>query len=237
MKHSFDQSQQKTWLDRLLSAVTRNRVARALPGEPDVITQPGPQDSSWKAYFHYRSSFRFRIQCYSGSGATVFGNRLPISVHNACPLRALPTVPFMATIQHTYEIAVIRSFKTRQSKAAAFQRGSDGQTASHLRSLRGELPVRPPTMHSGKLLRTMRRTQPAILVVFGAIALMNVARSPRFEAFHKVDVLGLMAAGACFGVAFALFLRMRQPKLSGNEVTLGEPRTGGAQRLPTCYGY
>ena len=56
----------------------------------------------------------------------------------------------------------------------------------------------------------MRRTQPFILAVFGAIALMNVARSPRFEAFHTVDVLGLMASGVCFGVAFALFLRVRR---------------------------
>jgi hypothetical protein len=54
----------------------------------------------------------------------------------------------------------------------------------------------------------MKRTQPAILVVFGFIALMNVARNPRFEAFHTVDVLGLMASGLCFGVALALILRV-----------------------------
>jgi len=54
----------------------------------------------------------------------------------------------------------------------------------------------------------MKRTQPFILVVFGFIALMNVARNPRFEAFHTVDVLGLMASGLCFGVAFALILRV-----------------------------
>ena len=56
----------------------------------------------------------------------------------------------------------------------------------------------------------MKRTQPFILVVFGAIALMNVARSPRFEAFHTVDVLGVMASGVCFGVALALFLGVRR---------------------------
>jgi len=54
----------------------------------------------------------------------------------------------------------------------------------------------------------MKRAQPLILVVFGAVALMNVARNPRFEAFHTVDVLGLMASGLCFGVAFALILRV-----------------------------
>ena len=41
-----------------------------------------------------------------------------------------------------------------------------------------------------------------------ASALMNVARNPRFEAFHTVDVVGLMASGLCFGVALALILRV-----------------------------
>lgn len=54
----------------------------------------------------------------------------------------------------------------------------------------------------------MKRTQPIVLVVFGLIALMNVARNPRFEAFHTVDVLGLMASGVCFGVALALIFRV-----------------------------
>jgi hypothetical protein len=54
----------------------------------------------------------------------------------------------------------------------------------------------------------MKRAQPLILVVFGLVALMNVARNPRFEAFHTVDVLGLMASGVCFGVAFTLILRL-----------------------------
>jgi membrane associated rhomboid family serine protease len=54
----------------------------------------------------------------------------------------------------------------------------------------------------------MKRTQPLILVVIGCIALMSVARNPRFEAFHTVDVLGLVASGACFGMALALIFRM-----------------------------
>ena len=54
----------------------------------------------------------------------------------------------------------------------------------------------------------MKSAPPLILVVFGFIALMNVARNPRFEAFHTVDVLGLMASGVCFGVALALILRV-----------------------------
>jgi hypothetical protein len=58
----------------------------------------------------------------------------------------------------------------------------------------------------------MKQTRPAILVIFGAIALMNVARNPRFELIHTVDVIGLVAAGACFGVAIALFVRIDQSK-------------------------
>ena len=54
----------------------------------------------------------------------------------------------------------------------------------------------------------MKRAQPLILVVFGLVALMNVARNPRFEAFHTVDVLGLMVSGACFGMALALMFRV-----------------------------
>ena len=54
----------------------------------------------------------------------------------------------------------------------------------------------------------MKITQPLILVLIGCIALINVARNPRFEAFHTVDVLGLVASGACFGVAMALIFRM-----------------------------
>ena len=45
-----------------------------------------------------------------------------------------------------------------------------------------------------------------MLVLFGAIALMNVARNPRFEAFHTVDVLGLMAS-AKVADSTSLYLR------------------------------
>ena len=47
-----------------------------------------------------------------------------------------------------------------------------------------------------------------MLVIFAAIAFMNVARNPRFEAFHTVDVVSLMASGMCIGVALALTLRL-----------------------------
>jgi membrane associated rhomboid family serine protease len=53
----------------------------------------------------------------------------------------------------------------------------------------------------------MKKTPPAILVILGVVALMNVVRNPRFEVFHTVDVLSLIASGLCFGVALALILR------------------------------
>ena len=53
----------------------------------------------------------------------------------------------------------------------------------------------------------MKRAQPVILVIFSFVALMTVARNPRLDTFHTVDVLGLMASGMCFGVAIALTLR------------------------------
>jgi hypothetical protein len=61
---------------------------------------------------------------------------------------------------------------------------------------------------ANNLKRLVKKTQPLILVVVGFIALMNVARNPRFEAFHTVDVLGLIASGLCFGAALALIFRI-----------------------------
>jgi hypothetical protein len=53
----------------------------------------------------------------------------------------------------------------------------------------------------------MRHLRTATLaVLIGAIGLMNVTRNPRFEMFHSVDVLQLIASGMCFGVALAALL-------------------------------
>lgn len=40
-------------------------------------------------------------------------------------------------------------------------------------------------------------------ILFGAISLMYVMRTPRFANLHTVDVLQLLIAGACFGVALS----------------------------------
>ena len=52
-----------------------------------------------------------------------------------------------------------------------------------------------------------------VLVSVGLIGLYNVASKPRFETFHAVDVVGLIAAGMCFGaalVALIMFFRGRR---------------------------
>ena len=52
-------------------------------------------------------------------------------------------------------------------------------------------------------------SQAGILVIIGIIGLTFVTRNPRFAAFHAVDVLQLLASGACFGVAIALLFGSR----------------------------
>ncbi|MDQ6678357.1 MAG: hypothetical protein M3Z09_13815 [Acidobacteriota bacterium] len=46
--------------------------------------------------------------------------------------------------------------------------------------------------------------QIAVVLIIGLIGLGNVTRNPRFQAFHAVDVLQLLASGVCFGVALTL---------------------------------
>ena len=49
-------------------------------------------------------------------------------------------------------------------------------------------------------------TQMIVLIAIGLVALYAVMHSPRFEQFRTVDVVLLVAAGLCFGVAFSLLL-------------------------------
>jgi hypothetical protein len=51
-------------------------------------------------------------------------------------------------------------------------------------------------------------------LILGIIGLSTLMRNPRFETFHVVDVLQLIASGMCFGVALAMLLSRRQ-KSSG----------------------
>jgi hypothetical protein len=50
-------------------------------------------------------------------------------------------------------------------------------------------------------------------VFTGAIGLFNLMGKPRFQTFHSVDVVQLIASGMCFGVGLAaLFLMIRGPR-------------------------
>lgn len=40
------------------------------------------------------------------------------------------------------------------------------------------------------------------LACFGLMALLSSTSKPRVEALHGADILGLVASGMCFGVAF-----------------------------------
>lgn len=53
-----------------------------------------------------------------------------------------------------------------------------------------------------------------VLIIIGSIGFFNLTRHPRFQAFHTVDVIQLIATGMCYGVALAgiiVFLR-RSPQ-------------------------
>jgi len=52
-----------------------------------------------------------------------------------------------------------------------------------------------------------RRRRIVVVAVVGIIGLFNVLRLPRFETYHTVDVLQLVASGMCFGVALATMFR------------------------------
>ena len=52
----------------------------------------------------------------------------------------------------------------------------------------------------------------AIVLIIGLIGLTTITRNPRFETFHAVDVLQLLASGMCFGVALMAFLGRLSPK-------------------------
>jgi hypothetical protein len=54
------------------------------------------------------------------------------------------------------------------------------------------------------------RRYAAVVILVGIIGLLPLTRSARFQAYHAVDVLQLLATGACFGVGFTLLFR-KQP--------------------------
>ena len=57
--------------------------------------------------------------------------------------------------------------------------------------------------------QTRRRRSAAIFVpaFVGLIGLLSLINRPRFQTYHTVDVVQLLASGMCFGVALAGLLR------------------------------
>jgi len=58
--------------------------------------------------------------------------------------------------------------------------------------------------------RRMRRVQVAMAVFSACIGLVmfsSVAGNPRFETYHRLDVVRLIIAGAGFGVALVLLIK------------------------------
>ena len=54
----------------------------------------------------------------------------------------------------------------------------------------------------------------AVLLV-GIIGLVHLMEQPRFQSYHNVDILQLIASGMCFGVALSGLLSMlRRPNVS-----------------------
>lgn len=42
-----------------------------------------------------------------------------------------------------------------------------------------------------------------VLLIIGSIGFFDLMEKPRFQAFHSVDVLQLIATGMCYGMALA----------------------------------
>jgi hypothetical protein len=52
-------------------------------------------------------------------------------------------------------------------------------------------------------------------IIIASAEFSNIARNPRFEQIHNVDIVGLMACGFCLGVAFTGLMFIIRGK-SGN---------------------
>jgi hypothetical protein len=48
----------------------------------------------------------------------------------------------------------------------------------------------------------------ALPIIIASVEFSNIARNPRFEQIHNVDIVGLMGVGVCIGVAMSGFAMM-----------------------------
>lgn len=61
--------------------------------------------------------------------------------------------------------------------------------------------------------RRLLMTSTFVPLAIGLIGMYNVSRYPRFAAIHSVDVVQLIASGACFGVALVSVIALfRNPR-------------------------
>lgn len=51
-----------------------------------------------------------------------------------------------------------------------------------------------------------------MLLIVGLIGIFSLMQRPRFQQFHTVDVLQLIASGMCFGVALSRLLMPGRPR-------------------------
>ena len=56
-----------------------------------------------------------------------------------------------------------------------------------------------------------RRTG-AIAIFIGLLGLVTLMRNPRFQTFHAVDILQLLASGMCFGIGLTAILGRLKPR-------------------------
>lgn len=59
-------------------------------------------------------------------------------------------------------------------------------------------------------MRTRKQLLPTILILIfiGSLGLYRVSSNPRFEAYHNVDIIQLIASGVCFGVALTTLVAL-----------------------------
>ncbi len=68
-------------------------------------------------------------------------------------------------------------------------------------------------------------------IFIGLFELFSIMQRPRFTNFHTVDVLGLLAAGMCFGVALsAIIVLIRSySRAANNDQPAGKSATSSRQ--------
>ncbi len=54
------------------------------------------------------------------------------------------------------------------------------------------------------------RVRALVVIIIGLIGLVSLMQRPRFQTYHTVDVLQLLASGMCFGLGLVYLLSRRR---------------------------